>query len=159
MQKYREVNKAPVFSHDELLIAIATAETSQKISRILLPLFEEMVNRELARRQLARSSIARLQEVEEDLHTRPDEYYHCVVDKSYCFLSQIVTEGHEAVSCAEHHDRLPAGSRTMKIRYTDARLSTMLATVRKQAGVSEQGPSQPSDPDSVRAFGPKFCPR
>ena len=140
MQKYREVNKAPVFSHDELLINIFKKDNSRKAARYLLPLFEEMVSRELSRRRQARSCIPNLQEIEEDSHTHPDEYYHCLVDKSYCFLSQIIIPGQEAVACFEHHDKLPGGRKVLKIRYTDAKLQQMLGQVKQRAEVGSGSP-------------------
>lgn len=149
MQRYREVNKAPVFSHDELLVTIAQRETSEKISRVLHPLLEEMVIRELSRRKLARHSIANLEEMEEETQMHPDEYYHCLVDKSYCFLSHLVVPGSEAVACAEHHDKLPAGPRIMKVRYSDSKLEAMLEIVRQRAGILRTGPKHEPSAESV----------
>jgi len=154
VQKYREINKAPVFSHDELLVNIFTKDSSEKASKYLLPLFEEMVERELSCRSQARLSIPDLQEVEEDVNAHPDEYYHCLIDKSYCFLSQLVTAGQEQVACVDHHTSLPSGRRVLKIRYSDNKLRGMLAIVKQRAGGEEDDKlaSRPTNNPHLRSL-------
>lgn len=135
VNKYKEMSKAPVFSHDELLVTIFCHEKSPKASRWLLPLFDEMVKRELSRRQRARDEIPCLLEILED-EGYCDEHYQCQVDKSFCYLSQLTTEEAEPghVVCIDHHETLDiAKPRTMKIRFSDEELKAMLARVKQRA--------------------------
>lgn len=137
VKKYKSINKTPVFSHDELLVTIYSYETSQQTSTWLLPLFEEMVNRELERRKKARSITPGLIEVQEDVAFEEDDQYQCLVDKSFCYLSQITTEGRPEVACVDHIDHLHDGKTVMKIRHTDYELRAMLGKVRQRAEWSE----------------------
>lgn len=121
-----------MFSHDELLTTIFHHEKSPKTSRWLLPLFQEMVDRELADRTRARDTIPLLKEVVED-EDRPDEYYQCQKDKSYCYLSQITSPADSFVTCPEHYEALSPGTRVLKVRYTDEELRAMLARVKQRA--------------------------
>ena len=111
-----------------------------------------MVERELSCRSQARLSIPDLQEVEEDVNTHPDEYYHCLIDKSYCFLSQLVTAGQEQVACVDHHTSLPSGRRVLKIRYSDNKLRGMLAIVKQRAGGEEDDKLASRPTNNVSVF-------
>jgi len=94
-----------------------------------------MVNRELERRQRARAEIPGLVELQED-EDHPDDYYQCLVDKSYCYLSQLTTEqtATAPVACIDHHSSLEEGNaRIMKIRFSDEELKAMLARVKQRA--------------------------
>ena len=126
------MKKAPVFSHDELLITIFHHEKNPKASRWLLPLFEEMVDREIEQRQRARKNILGLTESGEDAD-HPDEYYQCKDDKSFCYLSQITARGTSFVTCVDHCEALGTGYKVMKVRFTDEELQAMLARVRQRA--------------------------
>lgn len=132
VKKYKTISKTPVFSHDELLMTIYSYEDAPTSSRWLLPLFEEMISRELQEREIARSSIPDLEVIIED-EQQDDDQYQCIVDKSFCYLSQIITEGHAQVACVDHWSQLPAGKKIMKIRYSDRDLKAMLLRVRKRA--------------------------
>lgn len=134
VKKYKSINKPPVFSHDELLMTIYSYEKTAKSSLWLLPLFEEMVNRELEDRARAKKNIPGLEVIVED-EQQEDDQYQCVVDKSFCYLSQITTEGHSEVACADHWTSLPAGKKVMKIRFTDQDLLAMLKRVHQRAAV------------------------
>lgn len=134
VKKYKTISKPPVFSHDELLITIYSYEKSPKASLWLLPLFEEMVNRELGDRNRAKQSIPDLEVIVED-EQQEDEQYQCFVDKSFCYLSQIVTQGHNEVSCADHCCSLPNGKKIMKIRFTNEDLLAMLKRVHQRAAI------------------------
>lgn len=135
VRKYKAISKAPVFSHDELLMTIYSYEESPKSCKWLLPLFEEMVTRELAEREKARAEIPILVEVVED-EEQDDDQYQCMTDKSFCYLSQIVTKDRLNVACADHWRSLPEGDKVMKIRFKDEDLRAMLEQVRKRAELS-----------------------
>lgn len=51
----RGLAKAPVFSHDQLLVSIYTHDKSPRTSRWLLPSFREMIEREAIDRALVRA--------------------------------------------------------------------------------------------------------
>ena len=156
--KYRELSKPPVFSHDELLVTIFNHEKNPKASRWLLPLFEEMVNRELAQRSRAREGIASLTDVVVD-EDHPDEYYQCKSDKSYCYLSQITARGVGFVTCVDHHDVLGNGAKIMKIRFTDDELKAMLARVKQRASsrAPEKGAASEVELEPSRKVCAKAC--
>lgn len=135
VKRYKSINKPPVFSHDELLITIYSYEKTPKASLWLLPLFEEMVNRELADRARAKQNIPDLEIIVED-EQQEDEQYQCIVDKSFCYLSQIVTQGHNEVACADHLGSLVNGKKIMKIRFTDEDLLAMLKRVHQRAAAT-----------------------
>lgn len=115
-------------------MTIYSYEKSPKSSQWLLPLFEEMVQRELHERTQAIQDIPDLHVIRENIE-QDDEQYQCIVDKSFCYLSQVTTEGHTSVACAEHWKSLPEGKKVMKVRFTDEDLKAMLARVRQRANV------------------------
>jgi hypothetical protein len=133
--------KPPVFSHDELLVTVYRQEASVNASRWLLPLFDEMVARELGRRQQAVATIPGLQVVREDLATsdghreeRSEDYYQCITDKSFCYLSQITLPGLDHVVCVDHWQALPAVQHPILVtRFTEDELLEMLAEVQRRA--------------------------
>ena len=135
VKKYKAINKPPVFSHDELLMTIYSYEKSPKSSLWLLPLFEEMVTRELEDRARAKRNIPDLEIVVED-EQQEDDQYQCILDKSFCYLSQITTSGHCEVACADHSSNLPEGKKVMKIRLTDDTLLAMLKRIRQRAAAA-----------------------
>lgn len=116
-------------------MTIYSYEKSPKSSLWLLPLFEEMVTRELEDRARANKNIPDLEIVVEDEELKDDQY-QCVVDKSFCYLSQITTLGHSEVACADHSSNLPEGKKIMKIRLTDVTLLAMLKRVRQRAAAA-----------------------
>lgn len=113
-------------------MTIYSYEDAPTSSRWLLPLFEEMISRELQERETARSSIPDLEVIVED-EQQDDDQYQCIIDKSFCYLSQITTEGHAQVACVNHWSQLPTGKKIMKIRYSDRDLKAMLLRVQKRA--------------------------
>lgn len=116
-------------------MTIYSYEKSPRSSLWLLPLFEEMVNRELEDRARAKKNIPDLSIIVED-EQQEDDQYQCLVDKSFCYLSQITTYGHNEVACADHSSSLPEGKKVMKIRFTDEDLMAMLKRVRQRADAS-----------------------
>lgn len=130
-------------------MTIYSYEEEPNSSRWLLPLFEEMVIRELQERETARCQIPDLEIIVED-EQQDDDQYQCVIDKSFCYLSQVTTEGHPQVACADHWTHLPEGKKVMKIRYTDRDLKAMLMLVRKRA--TTDLPNDPAVAEKVSLY-------
>ncbi|ORY58689.1 JmjC domain, hydroxylase-domain-containing protein [Leucosporidium creatinivorum] len=144
VNRYRDIKKNPVFSHDELLVTIAQYEKSPRNSRWLLPNYKEMVDREL----VSRARIRRvLPNAEEDVDSTEldEEDYQCGTCRVLCFLSQIVVEVGEEykISCLDHYSSLPEGTKHFRLRYSDDELKAMLAKVKARsdkAGRVSEGP-------------------
>lgn len=148
MKRYREMGKPPVFSHDELLITIFERDDSKVTARWLLPCFEEMVNRELRERKSIRARVPDLIETK-DLTERPDEWFQCHEDKSFCHLSQLTTEEQPFVVCNHHLESLPQGKKiVLNTPFWDSQLINMLDTLRERAGVSAPLPP-PAEADGI----------
>jgi hypothetical protein len=144
VKRYREMSKPPVFSHDELLMTIFLTEKSQDTAIWLLPLFQEMVIRELADRLQARNNIPGLVEVVEE-RSQADGPCQCKVDNSYCYLSQITTTSATFVTCVEHYEKLGPEGLLLVTRQTDLELLDMLKTLQSRADGSDSRKARPND--------------
>ncbi|GAA5991295.1 hypothetical protein JCM5350_005324 [Sporobolomyces pararoseus] len=145
IERYREIKKNPVFSHDELLMTIAQHDKNPRTSRWLLPNIKAMVERELADREAVRA----LDPVPEEVHEpqdREEEEYQCEYCKTLAYLSQVVTQDGSHVACPEHATQLPAGEpRIFRTRFTDSELVQLSNRVRSR---SEKA-GRYSEPSSV----------
>ncbi|POY70604.1 hypothetical protein BMF94_6382 [Rhodotorula taiwanensis] len=132
IERYREIKKNPVFSHDELLVTISQWERDPRTSRWLLPHVREMVSRELEGREVIR---AREDAPEEtvDPNDRDEEEYQCQHCRVLCYLSQIVSADGKHIACLDHMDTLPAGPKLLRVRFTDADLAQLSNRVNNRA--------------------------
>lgn len=132
IERYREIKKNPVFSHDELLVTISQWERDPRTSKWLLPHIREMVSREMAGREAIR---AREDAPEEtvDPNDRDEEEYQCQHCRVLCYLSQIISEDGKAIACLDHFDTLPAGPKILRVRFTDADLAQLSNRVNNRA--------------------------
>lgn len=132
IERYREIKKNPVFSHDELLVTISQWERDPRTSRWLLPHVREMVSRELEGREVIR---AREDAPEEtvDPNDRDEEEYQCQHCRVLCYLSQIVSADGKHIACVDHMDTLPAGPKLLRVRFTDADLAQLSNRVNNRA--------------------------
>lgn len=133
--RYKEHTKAPVFSHNQLLITITLFSDSIKTALWLQDSLAEMVEEETSRRDRLRLRIPLLAEtlVEEDC---PEEQYQCCICKGFCYLSQITCSCTKLVVCVDHADQLCScgkSKRTLKKRYSEHQLEEILAAVRLRA--------------------------
>lgn len=97
-----------------------------------------MVNRELASRKKIRSLLPDLVEVVDDTDLDEEEY-QCHSCRILCYLAQVTTisssssDGSKKIACADHFDTLEPGPKTIRLRYSDAGLLTVLGRVRQRA--------------------------
>ncbi|KAJ1969572.1 hypothetical protein IWQ62_000535 [Dispira parvispora] len=130
--RYQAYHRLPVFSHDELLVAIATTRPSIEVAEWLLPFLKRMVDRELAERNRVRhagQSVGR--EICEEKDYGEDEY-KCTVCKAFSYLSAVVCSCTTQIACLRHATELcacPASARTLRLRYTDESLRNIIESV------------------------------
>ncbi|GAA5941027.1 uncharacterized protein JCM15063_000623 [Sporobolomyces koalae] len=132
IERYREIKKNPVFSHDELLMTIAMHDKAPRTSKWLLPNIRSMIEREIEEREAVRA----LDPAPEEKHEpedREEEEYQCEYCKTLCYLSQVVSEDGAHIACPEHASSLPTGPRILRTRYTDAELMQLANRVRSRA--------------------------
>ncbi|KAM0753831.1 JmjC-domain-containing protein [Meredithblackwellia eburnea MCA 4105] len=134
VNRYRDIKKNPVFSHDELLVTISQHEKNPKSSYWLLPSWREMVERELAGRETVRRLLPKLKEVIENLDIEEEEFQcnHC---RCLSYLSYVTAvEGKKVVTaCLHDTSTLPDGPKTLRLRFADDELRAMLAKVKSRS--------------------------
>lgn len=133
--RYKQHAKAPVFSHNELLITITLFSDTIKTALWLKDSLAEMVQQEKERRNRIRGRVPLLVEslVEEDC---PEEQYQCCICKGFCYLSQMTCSCTKLVTCIEHADQLCgclASKRTLRKRYSENQLEDILSAVEARA--------------------------
>ncbi|ORY26874.1 PLU-1-like protein-domain-containing protein [Naematelia encephala] len=139
VMRYKLHRKAPVFSHNELLVTITMFSESIKTAIWLRDSLREMVDQETDRRERLRSRVPLLMEklIEEDV---PEEQYQCCICKGFCYLSQITCECTKVVTCIDHFDDLCSCStskRMLRKRYSENQLEEILAVVVARANQPE----------------------
>ncbi|KAF8468142.1 PLU-1-like protein-domain-containing protein [Kalaharituber pfeilii] len=137
VERYQQFRKAPVFSHDELLLTCAARDTSIKTATWLAPALARIRDRELAERNAIRQKIEDLHEqvLEEDLS---EDQYQCGVCKVYCYLSQVTCQCTSNVTCPTHYkDICDCGpsNLTLRLRYCDDSLIDIVAKVADKANL------------------------
>jgi histone demethylase JARID1 len=134
----QEHTKAPVFSHDELLVSIAHNSPTIDTALWLTASFNEMVEREREARNDSRLGPVELPEtlLEADL---PEEQYQCAECKVFTYLSQIVCSGCDEVLCHSHASQpcscAPGVPRTMRVRYADDKLEQLRGKIAENAAL------------------------
>ncbi|TXT11157.1 hypothetical protein VHUM_01908 [Vanrija humicola] len=137
---YKQHSKAPVFSHNELLITITLYSDTIKTALWLQDSLKEMVADETARRTRLREQVAELKEslVEEDV---PEEQYQCCVCKGFCYLSQVTCTCTKLVTCLDHGEHLcnhDWSVKTLRKRFSENQLADILDAVVARASQPEQ---------------------
>ena len=140
IQRYSEYKKAPVFSHDELLITAALHDSSIKTAKWLTNAMDILVDRELQSRQRSRDLLPDLEEtvISEDLPS--DDQYQCSVCKTYIYLSQITCPCTSSSVCPSHVSELcdcPLTSRVLRLRYTDTDLTDLATKIYDRSRIPE----------------------
>ncbi|KIR97687.1 histone demethylase JARID1 [Cryptococcus deuterogattii 2001/935-1] len=140
VRRYREHNKAPVFSHNELLITITLFSETIRTALWLKDALIEMVEEESARREALRAKYPKLVEdlIEEDC---PEDQYQCAICKAFCYLAQVTCSCTSQVSCLSHADRLCTCGKPRKVlrmRYSEAQLEDIRDVVVHRAALPEQ---------------------
>ncbi|KAL1409908.1 hypothetical protein Q8F55_003907 [Vanrija albida] len=137
---YKQHSKAPVFSHNELLITITLYSDTIKTALWLQDSLKGMVVDETARRTRLREQIPELKEtlVEEDV---PEEQYQCCVCKGFCYLSQVTCTCTKLVTCLDHGEHLcnhDWSTKTLRKRFSENQLEDILDAVVARASQPEQ---------------------
>ncbi|WVR04433.1 hypothetical protein IAU60_001436 [Kwoniella sp. DSM 27419] len=137
--QYKAHAKHPVFSHNELLIAITLYSETIRTAIWLKESLTQMVVEENRRRDKLRLTYPMLTEtqVEED---GAEESYQCAVCKAFCYLAQVTCACTSLVACLDHADQLCACSkskRSLRKRYTEAQLEEILAIVVARASLPD----------------------
>ena len=135
VMRYKQHAKAPVFSHNELLITITMFSDTIKTALWLQDSLALMVEEETTRRDQLRDRIPMLTEtlVEEDC---PEEQYQCCICKGFCYLSQVTCSCTKLVTCIDHADQLctcAKSKRSLRKRYSENQLEEILAAVQLRA--------------------------
>ncbi|RXK37598.1 hypothetical protein M231_05140 [Tremella mesenterica] len=137
--RYKHHIKAPVFSHNELLITITLYSNSIKTALWLRDSLAEMVIQETARREKLRAEMPMINEVlvEEDC---PEDQYQCFVCKGFCYLSQVTCGCTKHVTCVDHAQSIcgcPSSKRTLRKRYSELQLEEILGEIEARARIPE----------------------
>lgn len=157
VNRYKDIKKNPVFSHDELLVTISLHESSPAQSawydssfyaahptisvltgllsvcaHRLYPNWKEMVERELASRQRLRIAVPDLTEQVDETEYEEEEY-QCNSCRILCYLAQVTVEGSETIACADCHSTLGDGIKSFRLRYSDAELLALLHRIKVRA--------------------------
>ncbi|GAA5948514.1 hypothetical protein JCM21900_002735 [Sporobolomyces salmonicolor] len=161
IERYREIKKNPVFSHDELLLTISQHDKNPRTSRWLLPHIRDMVERELGNREEVRALDPAPEEAVEAFD-REEEEYQCEHCKVLCYLSQVTTSDAKHVVCPEHASTLPAGPKVFRLRFADVELNQLVNRVRSRAEKAGRMPDPatglPEGLDQPRTSGRKRKP-
>ncbi|GAA6027065.1 hypothetical protein JCM8097_006083 [Rhodosporidiobolus ruineniae] len=159
--RYREIKKNPVFSHDELLMTISTWDKNPRTSRWLLPNIRDMVDRELEAREALRALDTPPEEIIE-AWDRPEDEYQCEHCRVLSYLSQLVSEDGQSIACLEHISTLPPGPKTLRLRLPDADLLQLANRVKNRADkagrLPDPGSAAEANNDGPRVSGRKRKP-
>ncbi|WFD27504.1 hypothetical protein MNAN1_002501 [Malassezia nana] len=137
VRRYQQHARQPVFSHDELLVTIALHNQQLSTAMWLQHALQEMVERELAGRTAIRTRIAAM-----GPNPSTDEVWDaatevaCAHCKTLCYLSHVVCDDNARAACLAHADQVHGNTRwTLRVRHTDAFLTTQQTRVAERAAV------------------------
>ncbi|WVO18096.1 hypothetical protein L204_105797 [Cryptococcus depauperatus] len=138
--RYQEYQKAPVFSHDELILTTAIYSETIRTALWLKDAFARMVTDELAFRNTIRADYIQMNEdlIEEDC---PEDQYQCSICKSFCYLAQCTCPCTTSVACLNHVEELCScelSVKTMRKRFDDGQLKNMLEVLEQRALIPNQ---------------------
>jgi histone demethylase JARID1 len=102
VERYQRFRRAPVFSHDELLLTAAARDTTIKTAQWLAPALERVKNRELELRHMLQEQLLPNKTLLGDNEELTEEEYQCGVCKVYCYLSQVICSCTTNVVCPTH---------------------------------------------------------
>ncbi|PUU77665.1 PLU-1-like protein-domain-containing protein [Tuber borchii] len=139
VERYLEFRKAPVFSHDELLLTAAARDTTIKTSQWLAPALARVKDREL---QARRGLLEHLPDIKQAILPEDEELsedqYQCGVCKVYCYLSQITCPCTPNVTCPSHFRDIcdcEVTSLSLRLRMTDESLEELVQRVHDKANM------------------------
>jgi len=145
VRRHSNCGRAPVFSHDMLVLATAAEHSSADMPEWRISAIDALVERELLSRKKARDLFPDMEEIVVDSDLVRDEYYQCSVCKAYIYLSQITCPCTTTVVCASHIAELcecDVSTRGYRHRYSDQDLRSLYRTQREHgtAGVQNGYP-------------------
>ncbi|KAK4053008.1 hypothetical protein OIV83_001741 [Microbotryomycetes sp. JL201] len=125
VNRYREIKKNPVFSHDELIVTILNWDKNPDTPQWILPSVKEMVERELASRQKVRRFMPKTKEIV-DATDLNEEEYQCTHCRALCFLGRICEKNDRDIACFDCWDVLPQdGEYVFKFKFSDREMRGM----------------------------------
>ncbi|UZJ55481.1 hypothetical protein CBS101457_004801 [Exobasidium rhododendri] len=138
VQRYQKYKQNPVFSHDELIVTIFQHNQSVETAIWLQTSMDEMVKRETERRNEIRRLVPNITEVIEE-EDRSESEYQCSFCHIFCYLGQIISEKAEGVACLDHGNEVCGADSptkwTLRLRFSDEALTTMLAKTVERAAI------------------------
>ncbi|CAO1625603.1 unnamed protein product [Sympodiomycopsis kandeliae] len=141
VRRYQKFSRAPVFSHDELIITVAQQNNALDAAVWLQEPMREMVQREVSCRDALREGIPNLQE-SVDESDRPEVEYQCAHCNTFCYLGQVISPSSKGVACLEHAFQVcgvdDPQKWTLRLRFTDDQLRMYQQKVADKAEQPEQ---------------------
>jgi hypothetical protein len=98
-----------------------------------------MVEHEIDAREALRGETPAPEEIL-DANDRDEEEYQCEFCKTLCYLSQVVSQGAQHISCLDHFEQLPAGPKTLRLRFPDSELNQLVNRVKNRADKAGRQP-------------------
>lgn len=139
VERYQQFRKAPVFSHDELLLTAAARDTTVKTAQWLAPALERVKSRELAERAMFKEQLSNFNQVVlGDNEELSEDEYQCGVCKVYCYLSQVTCSCTSNVACPTHFRDIcdcDKSMLTLRLRMTNEDLEELVQRVHDRANM------------------------
>jgi histone demethylase JARID1 len=139
VERYQRFRRAPVFSHDELLLTAAARDTSIKTAQWLAPALERVKSRELAQRAFLQEQLPVFNKtILGDNEELAEEEYQCGVCKVYCYLSQVTCACTSNVVCPTHFRDIcdcDKSKITLRMRMSDEALEELVQKVHDKANL------------------------
>ncbi|KAM0792393.1 hypothetical protein ACM66B_005073 [Microbotryomycetes sp. NB124-2] len=150
VNRYREIKKNPVFSHDELIVTILNWDKSPDTPQWIFPSVKEMVERELASRQKVRRFMPKTKEIV-DATDLNEEEYQCTHCRALCFLGRICEKNDKDVACFDCWDVLPQkGEYVFKFKFSDREMRGMHDKIKNKLIKMGAAPAEPQQPTTKR---------
>ncbi|MCO5585025.1 hypothetical protein L7F22_038957 [Adiantum nelumboides] len=138
VRRYQQFNRFPVFSHDELVVTAFQHNQGVDTAVWLQSSMREMVEREIKKREKIRESIADIREILDETD-QPELEYQCSHCNLFCYLGQLYCNKSEGVACLDHGEEVcadqPKSKWTLRLRYSDDQLRTMLEKTIERASI------------------------
>ncbi|KAH0606127.1 uncharacterized protein H6S33_003788 [Morchella sextelata] len=129
VNRYREFRKAPVFSHDELLLTAAARDTSIRTSLWLSPALERVKNREFAER---RGLLEQVPDIKQSILPEDEELSE---DQYQCGVTCSCTTN---VTCPSHYRDIcdcEVSNLTLRLKMTNETLEELVQKVHDKANM------------------------
>ncbi|KAI5780878.1 PLU-1-like protein-domain-containing protein [Geopyxis carbonaria] len=139
VERYQQFRKAPVFSHDELLLTAAARDSTIKTAQWLAPALERVKEREFNERAMILEQLPEINQVVlADNEELSEDEYQCGVCKVYCYLSQVTCSCTSNVTCPTHFRDIcdcEKNKLTLRLRLGNSDLEELVQRVRDKANM------------------------